>query len=187
MKTPVLQTQRLTLRPVTIEDAPAIQKHFNNWNIIKNLSKKVPWPYPDNGAEQFLKEMLLPKTASGEEMAWAITEKGGSGELIGLVHFRFKAEEEGNRGFWLAEPFHGRGYMTEAVEAVQDYIFFELKVDKIRVTNAVFNEASRRIKEKTGAQYVGRAKIEHHGGAPDSDLWEVTRESWAQLRGRALA
>jgi hypothetical protein len=52
--TPILQTQRLTLRPLALSDAPAIQRHFNNWNIIKHLAAVVPWPYPDNGAETFI-------------------------------------------------------------------------------------------------------------------------------------
>ena len=76
--------------------------------------------------------------------------------------------------------------MTEAVEALQDFVFFELGVEKIVVTNAKFNAASRRIKEKTGAAYVGTAHSPHHGGGTESDLWEVTREAWAAVRGKTL-
>jgi len=61
MKTPALETERLILRPLTLDDAPAIQKYFNDWHIIKNLSKAVPWPYPANGAENFIKENALPR------------------------------------------------------------------------------------------------------------------------------
>ena len=55
MATPILTTERLMLRPLALSDAPAIQRHFNNWNIIRNLAAVVPWPYPADGAERFTK------------------------------------------------------------------------------------------------------------------------------------
>ena len=65
MDTPTLLTDRLTLRPLALSDAPAIQRHFNNWNIIRNLATVVPWPYPDDGAETFIKRQLS-RIAAGE-------------------------------------------------------------------------------------------------------------------------
>jgi hypothetical protein len=50
MQTPLLETKRLMLRPLARSDAPAIQRHFDNWNTIRHLSTVVPWPYPANGA-----------------------------------------------------------------------------------------------------------------------------------------
>jgi [ribosomal protein S5]-alanine N-acetyltransferase len=66
MKTPLLQTERLILRPIAMSDAPAVQRHFNNWNIIRNLSTVVPWPYPPDGAESFIRGELQ-KIADGQE------------------------------------------------------------------------------------------------------------------------
>ena len=53
-ETPTLLTKRLILRPLTMSDAPAIQRHFNNWNIIQHLAQVVPWPYPEDGAVTFI-------------------------------------------------------------------------------------------------------------------------------------
>ena len=105
MDTPTIQTRRLMLRPLALPDAPAIQRHFNNWNIIKNLASVVPWPYPDDGAESFIKQQLE-KIAAGEEIyQWVLVLQSGDGEAIGNIHFRPRAEDpKGNRGFWLAEP-----------------------------------------------------------------------------------
>jgi len=58
MQTPTIETRRLNLRPLALSDAPAIQRHFDNWNIIKNLATLVPWPYPQDGAETFIKREL---------------------------------------------------------------------------------------------------------------------------------
>ena len=48
--------------------------------------------------------------------------------------------------------------------------------------NAVENIASRRIKEKTGATYVGPIAFEHLSGGTDSELWKITREEWNIFR-----
>jgi RimJ/RimL family protein N-acetyltransferase len=185
MKTPKLETKRLLLLPVTLEDAPAIQKYFNNWNIIKNLSKVVPWPYPDDGAVTFLKEMALPKVEEGNAFIWAIRLKEGPDEAVGLIDLRLKENHGGNRGFWLAEPYWKNGYMTEAVIAVQDFIFFDLKVNKIIVMNVKGNKGSKRVKEKTGAKYLGITELEHHSGDVKTEKWEVTRKAWSEYRLRS--
>ena len=79
MDTPTLQTRRLILRPLALADAPAIQRHFNNWNIIQNLASVVPWPYPDDGAETFIKGHLE-KIAAGEEIhQWVLVPRSGDG------------------------------------------------------------------------------------------------------------
>ena len=105
-RTPTLQTARLILRPLAVSDAPAIQRHFNNWNIIQHLASVVPWPYPDDGAETFISRELE-KVAAGEEIYnWMLVLRGGDGEAIGNIRFRPRSDnEKGNRGFWLAERY----------------------------------------------------------------------------------
>ncbi|MEM9469551.1 MAG: hypothetical protein AAF988_05255 [Pseudomonadota bacterium] len=44
LETPVLETERLVLRALILEDAEVLQKHFDNWNIIQYLNEHVPWP-----------------------------------------------------------------------------------------------------------------------------------------------
>jgi ribosomal-protein-alanine N-acetyltransferase len=181
MTTPTLTTERLVLRPLRASDAPAIQEHFARWSIIQHLSTDVPWPYPEDGAASFIKHRLAELEAS-EDMTWAITEQHED-ELIGLIDYWADSDRSDNRGFWLGEPWHGRGYMTEAIIAVQDYLFLDLKVDRILVLNAIDNLRSKRIKEKTGGRLIGRVSFRHRNGCDQSEQWEVTRESWRQFRG----
>ena len=117
MKTPTLLTARLTLRPLKLEDAPAIQKHFANWNVIQHLAAKVPWPYPADGAETFLREDMLPGMSKGDAHFWAICLTEAPDDLIGVIEFRVVTAVDDQRGFWLAEPYWGRGLMAEAVES----------------------------------------------------------------------
>ena len=74
--------------------------------------------------------------------------------------------------------------MTEAIIAVQDFLFFDRGIESFIVLNAKTNKRSRRVKEKTGARYLGMAKLDHHEGISDAVKWEVIRESWATHRGR---
>jgi [ribosomal protein S5]-alanine N-acetyltransferase len=179
MDTPTIQTRRLTLRPLALSDAPAVQRHFNNWNIIRNLASVVPWPYPDDGAESFIR-LQLEKVAAGEEIyLWVLALQSGDGEAIGNIHFRPRADSpKGNRGFWLAEPYWNRGLMTEAISAVNDFAFRTLGIESFYVCNAVSNVASRRVKQKTGAEFVGHIELLHHDGQTKSEKWKVSRERW---------
>jgi ribosomal-protein-alanine N-acetyltransferase len=179
MDTPIIQTSRLILRPLALSDAPAIQRYFNNWNIIRNLASVVPWPYPADGAESFIRQHLE-KIAAGEEIyQWVLVLRSGDGEAIGSIHFRPRADDpKGNRGFWLAEPYWNRGLMTEAIASVNDFAFRTLGIESFHVCNAATNEASRRVKQKTGAEFVGYVEIPHHNGQSRSERWIVTRESW---------
>ena len=132
--------------------------------------------------EWFIQNDALPRMEAGEAMIWVIVLKDAPDEAVGVIDARFKESEGGNRGFWLGEPFWNHGYMTEGVTAVQDYYFFELGMDKLIVTNAKSNIGSRRIKEKTGAKFLGYHELPHHSGDNESEKWEITREGWAAFR-----
>ena len=185
-ETPRIETQRLILRPLALSDAAAIQRHFNNWNVIKTLATVVPWPYPDDGAESFIKREL-DKIAAGEESyQWVLVLRDGDGGAIGNINFRPRADgRKGNRGFWLAEPYWNQGLMTEAIAAVNDFAFLTLGLDHFQVCNAQSNVASRRVKQKTGAEFVGFVELPHHNGESRAEKWKVTRETW--LRDRLTA
>ncbi len=164
---------------MALSDAPAIQRHFNNWNIIRNLALVVPWPYPDDGAETFVKRELG-KIAAGEEIyQWVLVLRSGDGEAIGNINFRPRARgAKGNRGFWLAERYWNQGLMSEAVSAVNDFAFRTLGIESYYACNAATNVASRRVKQKTGAELVGYIELAHHSGQTLAEKWRVTRESW---------
>ena len=183
MDTPTLQTNRLILRPLALSDAPAIQHHFNNWNIIQNLASVVPWPYPDDGAETFIK-LQLSRIAAGEELyQWVLVLRSGDGQAIGNIAFRPRVDNpKGNRGFWLAEPWWNQGLMTEAIASVNDFAFSVLGIESFHVCNVISNAASRRVKQKTGAVFVGMIELPHHNGLTRAERWKVTRESWLGSR-----
>ena len=184
-ETPRLETDRLILRAASCEDAPAIQKYFNNFNIIRYIGSDVPWPYPEDGAITFLEHMFK-KMEKDEIYLWSIALKSHGNEAIGLIEYRF-ADSEDNRGFWLAEPFWGQGIMPEAVEITQDFVFFELGKDKIIVKNAVSNSQSSSVKVKAGAEFLYTQKKNYLSGDNQEEVWQVTAENWSKIRQKHLA
>lgn len=181
MTLPVFETERLILRGVTLEDEAAYKKNFVDYEVIRHLAAAVPWPYPENGVSDFIKNGILPQQGNGR-WVWGIFLKTNPSELIGVVDLWRDGKPE-NRGFWLAREHWGRGIMSEAVEPVMDHAFDELGFEKLVFANAVGNKASRRVKEKTGARllysepakFVDPAYTEH-------EIWELTKKAWGDFR-----
>ena len=98
---PVIETERLVLRPPAIEDTPAIAHLIGDFEVSKWLTV-VPHPYTLADAEEFVHKIAGP---------WdrVITHKG---EVIGVVGIG------DSLGYWLGRPFWGHGYMSEAAGAL---------------------------------------------------------------------
>lgn len=162
-------------------DAPAIQQHFNNWNIIKYLGSAVPWPYPADGAQWFVDNVAVPDMAKGRAHVWAITVKP-SDECVGCIEFRLYDHKDGHRGFWLAEHLWGQGLMSEALEPVNDFVFETLKVKDFIELNAKSNAASRRLKEHSGGTYLGDIAGEYRSDDIKSERWRMTAAGWRAIK-----
>lgn len=175
MTTPSLETRRLRLRPLRLEDADQVQVLFPHWEIVKHLNNKVPWPYPADGARQYYEQVALPAIARGEHWTWSIFLKAEPERLIGSIGLMLGAD---NRGFWLGLPWHGQGLMTEAADAVTDYWFTVLGFKVLRVPKAIANTASRRVSEKQGMRVVEVTERDYVAGRLPAEVWEITAEEW---------
>ena len=147
-----LETRRLLLRPLQLEDAEDSERLFPDWEIVKYLTAAIPWPFPKGLVFAQYRDVILPAIAGGEEWHWSLRLKDAPDHLIGKISLQ--VDEWDNRGYWLGLPWHGQGLMTEAVAAVNDFWFDELGFNVLRAPKAVANIASRRISEKTGMRLV---------------------------------
>ncbi len=175
---PDLQTSRLILRTMELADAPAVQAVFPQWSIVRFLST-VPWPYPADGAETFIRGVVLPEMEQETAWHWSIRLLSAPERLIGMISLRDKQDD--NRGFWLDPAWQGRGLMLEACVAVTDFWFDTLGRKVLRAPKAAANIRSRRISERTGMRLIETNEKKFVSGFLPTDLWEITRDEW---RGR---
>ncbi len=173
-----LESNRLVLDPLQMFDAPIIQRLFNDFEVLKYMATAVPWPYPDNGAAEFVARKL-PRVESMEEYYWAIRLKDkveiGLVGVIGLT----PTSDDDHRGFWLGREFWGRGIMREATNLVSHFAFDELEMEFLLLNNAEPNVASHRLKKSAGAEIIG---IEPHGefigGIFPRVAWKLAKDQW---------
>lgn len=177
---PVITTARLVLRPITLQDAPAHNRCMKDWEIVRNFASTFPHPYADDGSEKFIDYILTQDAV----IYWAIALQSAPDIMIGSIELRPQAER-GQRAFWLDRAHHNKGYVTEAATAVNDYWFDVLGKDTLHMENALGNIASRRIKEKTGAVFMGTRPSAHVDPLLDtSEVWLLKKEDWHRFRGR---
>ena len=178
--TPTLETARLWLRPLELADAGQAQPLFAQWEVVKHLSNKVPWPFPSDGVYSFYRDVALPQAGRGEAWHWTLRLKSDPGRLIGAISLQ--KSDEINRGFWLGVPWHGQGLMSEACDAVTDYWFGTLGFPVLRVPKAVANVASRRISEKQGMRVIETKESDYVCGRLPTEIWAITAEEWKMRR-----
>ncbi len=177
---PNLESERLLLRPLRLGDAAAIQAVFPQWQVVRFLTTEVPWPYPPDGAEGYIRDLALPAMDAGREWHWSIRRKQAPEPLIGVISLKDKPDN--NRGFWI-DPAHQRqGYATEASLAVTDYWFEVLRRPVLRVPKAVANAPSRQISRRLRMRVVDSYDDDYVSGRMATELWEIKREEWRAFR-----
>jgi RimJ/RimL family protein N-acetyltransferase len=180
--TPRLETVRLRLEPLAMSDAPALQRRFPRWEIVRHLQAQVPWPYPPDGAVTFLRA-LLSAMETGRKNAWGLWLKGGPDEVIGVIElWPPDPETRDSRGFWLDPEFQRRGLMTEAANRVVDYAFDELAWPFLWLGNAKSNVASARVKQHQGAVLLDEVPVAFVGGEELRQVWLLKAEDWRRRR-----
>jgi RimJ/RimL family protein N-acetyltransferase len=178
--TPPLETPRLLLKPLALADAPQIQIIFPHWEIVRYLNKRVPWPYPPDGALTYYRDIALPAIERGEEWHWTLSLKEAPDAVIGVISLTKR--ENKNRGFWLGLPWQGKGLMSEACGAVTDYWFDALGFPVLRAPKAIANTTSRRISEKLGMRIVATTESDYVSGRLPTEIWEITADEWRSRR-----
>jgi 8-oxo-dGTP diphosphatase len=153
MKTPI-ETSRLALRPARMEDAAALFRLFNNWNVIRWLGPP-PWPYALADMTEFI-STVVPRADAAP--TFLVIEKAR--EPIGAVSW---TPREGDArpylGYWLGEPHWNKGYMTEAVARVLDGLFGDGRTDAVASGIFVGNEGSLAVQKKLGFAVLGESSV----------------------------
>jgi len=143
------RTERLLLRPGFPEDAPALAAAIADQAVVRNLAT-APWPYRMRDAEAFLakpRDPVLPSFLIFERTAAAP-------QLIGSCGLGRRPSGAIELGYWIARPFWGRGFATEACGALIE-IARTLGLRQLEGSHFLDNPASARVLEKLGFAPVG--------------------------------
>ncbi len=143
------RTARLLLRPGWAEDAPALAAAIGEERIVRNLAT-APWPYRLADARAFLarpRDSVLPSLLVFERT-------DGDPVLIGGCGLGRTPSGGVELGYWVAPPFWGRGYATEAGNAIVD-IARALRLSRLQASFFVDNPASAKVLAKLGFEPSG--------------------------------
>ncbi|HKB10224.1 MAG TPA: GNAT family N-acetyltransferase [Vicinamibacterales bacterium] len=148
-----LLLERSVVRSWRPADADSLAVHANNRRIWINLRDAFPHPYTVHDAREFIRAI---RTRS-PETTFAITVADEAVGSIGFVLHRDVERVSAEIGYWLAEPFWGRGITAEALAAVTRFAIQQHGLTRIYAVPFAWNNASCRVLEKAG--YVLEARL----------------------------
>ena len=168
-----LKLNEYVIRPWSEDDAAAVHRYADNRNIWLNVRDIFPHPYRLEDAQSFLKWVTQQKPVTTFALATSQEAIGCIGLRLGEDVHRRTAEV----GYWLAEPFWGRGIMSDAVTTFTDHAFGAFNLVRIYAEPFANNRASGRVLEKAGFVLEGRlrASVEKDGRILDSFLYARVR------------
>ena len=125
------RTERLLLRPGWAEDAPALARAIADEQVVRNLAT-APWPFALQDAEAFLAAPRDPALPS-----FLITERtDGAPRIVGACGLGRRPSGAVEMGYWIARPYWGRGFATEASQALID-IGRTLKLPRLEASHFI--------------------------------------------------
>lgn len=165
---PVLETERLILRDMRLEDAEALFAYASDPEVTRHLTWNTHRSVEDS--KQFL-ETAIQDYANGNLHRWAIVHKS-SGEFIGTCGLVARSQEHrrAHVGYALARAYWGRGLATEAVRDMIAFGFDRMDLNKIVARCFPENSASERVMQKLGMAYEGTLREHLFVGGRYRDL-----------------
>ena len=173
-----IATERLSLRAFVPQDATALHRLINDWEVTRNL-EVVPFPYPRNLADEWIASTRQ-QIEGGTAYHLAITGKEGTEELlIGAIGLRIDAKtRHGRLGYWVGRRFWGHGVGTEAATRFVRWAFANLDIERIDANVFIDNPASMAVLRRIGLREVGEGMEMSvaRGGKARVRRFEATRE-----------
>ena len=172
---PQINTSRLLLRAVTLEDAGDIFAYARNPRVLRYTTGTTPRQLAQT--EAFVRGLVGKPDGA---FAWAICLQGHA-RVIGVVEFGVRDGTEGSVDYAVAEPYWNRGIMTEAIRAVLDWAFqTHAQLRTVSSSAMTANPASTRVQVKCGMKLLrlermAWAKFDH---PVELAVCAISREEW---------
>lgn len=144
----------ITLRPWTINDLDNLVAYADNAAIAGNMTDQFPHPFTRERGAGF----IAYTNQNNPPNILAIDLDGQAVGGIGIHPQDDIYRKNAELGYWLAEPFWGKGIMPQAVSQMVEYGFRNWDIDRIFARPFGTNRASQRVLEKAG--FVLEARFE---------------------------
>ena len=183
MKQATIETGRLILRPFRRSDAGDVQLLAGD-RLIADTTLSIPHPYTDIMAEKWISRHPA-QFKAGEAAVFAVILRE-SGGLIGAIGLELQpVYQRAELGFWIGRPFWNRGYCQEAGQAVLEYGFVELNLNRIQANHFRRNPASGRVMQKLGMLYEGcaRQQVKKWNQFEDVVWYAILKADWLKRGG----
>ena len=165
----MLRSQRLTLRPVRVEDAAGFARLLGDDREAVFQMARVPWPCTEGAVREW-----IGRIAPGEHV-FAVT-RTTDGVVLGAIGLG-GAPERPEVGYWIGRPYWNQGYATEVLTLVVAYAR-SLGAAALGAETFPGNTASERVLTKCGFVREGVAvrDLPARGGLRDVVVWRRTLE-----------
>jgi len=166
--------EQIKLRAWRRSDISSLIHYANNRKIWLNLRDLFPHPYTQAEAEKWI---AICESNQGPTTYFAIELDGEAIVGIGCRLMDDVHSKTAEIGYWLGEPFWGRGIATAALKLTTDYAFQTFPLERLQATVFEWNPASARVLEKAGYMLEGRLQcsIFKDGRLADSLLYARLR------------
>lgn len=171
-----IRTERLYIRRLTMRDAADMYEYSRD----PQVARYVLWDAHRsiNESRAYIRYMLR-KYRLGEPVSWGI-EHLETGRMIGTIGFMWYQRENNSAeiGYSLSRAYWNQGLMTEALNAVLDFSFREMRLHRVEAQHELDNPASGQVMRKAGMRYEGtlRGRLFNKGRYVDVALYAVLRE-----------
>lgn len=139
------------IRPWKLSDLESLVKYANNPAVAKNMTDGFPHPYTKESGEKFLSMAM---NAPDRVFAIEVNDEAVGG--IGVHPLSDIMRKNAELGYWLAEPFWGKGIVVNAIRQIVPVAFENLDIDRIFARPFGSNLASQRVLEKAGFKFEAR-------------------------------
>ncbi len=169
-----LETARLLLRELSLEDVPAVQR----WATDPEVYRHMPWgPNTPEQTAEFLRTAIAARSAEPRRVFELGIADRATGELVGACGCRVRSVQnlDGDIGYALRRDRWGQGLATEAAAALVEFGLRALGLHRVWATCHVENARSARVLEKVGMRREGRLRdcVRARGAWRDSYLYAL--------------
>ena len=176
---PTLTTERLVLRAFEDADAEPLFAHASN----PNVTRFTLWDHHKTIDETlaFVRDYARCRYLEGTPEPYALTLRSDPYQKpVGALGCFWVSQPNRTMelGYWLAEPFWGRGLAVEACRAVLTHAFAACEPERIQARVIDGNDPSRRVLEKLGFSYEGtmRSSLFRRGRFEDVMYFSLLRQ-----------